>query len=167
MNRFDHTWLSFLFLIKSVCLQLILIVVFALSPFVLFSYLSGDCDIKGLITFNTIGVVQAQTLSKYRWSLYPVEQLKSQYPLLKKVLQQESLNANEWEQLAQKLSQDPKTDGLQSLSLVAAGLAWFERSLYYRAKQALKDIPRNHPLLEIHLFFLLRVAYILGISTSH
>ena len=162
MNRFDHTWLSFLFFIRSACLQMTLIVAFTLGPSVVFSDLSDGCNVGGLITFDTVGVVQAQTPDKYRWSLYPVDQLKNQYPLLKKVLQQKSLDANEWEQLAKNLSQDPKTDGLQSLSLVAAGLAWFREGLYYRAKQALKNIPRNHPLLEIHLFFLAESCLHLG-----
>lgn len=122
--------------------------------------LSHQALISGLMITQT----QAQTLPMYRWSLIPLDTLKNKYPLIEKILKHEQLAAGEWEQLATELSHEPQTQekGLQSLALIASGLAWFRQGLYFRAKEALKQSRRDHPLVEIHLFYLAESYFHLG-----
>ena len=172
MNQFDHTLFNSLVLMRLLSFRLVLFLMLALNA--LSIDLLPQLNLSNHVSVHfppcpfslcpfSIASVQAQTLPKYRWSLFPLEKLQSQNPLLTKVLQGETLAAKDWERLAQSLGRDNQTQGMQSLALVAAGLAWFREGLYFRAKEALQNISRDHPLLEIHLFFLAESYFHLGL----
>jgi len=103
-----------------------------------------------------------QTPNEYRWSLIPIDHLPAQNKIWNKAIQGQVITPNEWEHLAEQVVQNPQQKKIKPLALLAAGLGWFREGLYFRADQALSQIPQDHPLLEIHLFFWAETAFHLG-----